>query len=269
MIKHIFTDLDGTLLNEQGQVTDVTAQTVIDSHIPFTLVSARTPNDMEPIVAKLQLNSPQVAFNGGLIYRKEEDKRVILSESFISWDLAKEIITLIQTNFEELGFSFYDDNNWYTCRLDEGIEKEASIGSQTPQLVEREAFFKQKPVKIYKIMLWIFDEDKMKKATDFFEGLGIEELAIVQSSPFTLELTDSQAKKSKGIDFILNHYQLESHEVAAFGDGHNDIPMLEKVGHPVVMANASDEVKSYAKYLTKSNLENGVSYGINTFFNQK
>lgn len=266
MIKHIFSDLDGTLLNDKGQVTDENVQTISEKGIPFSLVSARTPNDMHPIVSKLGLESPQVAFNGGLIFIPREKGRQIVSENYIEWILAKRMITLIQTYYPAISFSFYDEDNWYTCRLDKGIEREASIGSQQPQLVERDSFFEKTPVKIYKIMLWIFDESEMIEVKLFLENLAIKELSIVQSSQFTLEITDSQAQKSKGIEFILNHYQLKKEEVAAFGDGHNDIPMLEVVGHPVVMANAADEIKAYAKYITKKNTENGVSYGIKTFF---
>ena len=266
MIKHIFSDLDGTLLNESGQITQETEQTIKDKGIPFTLVSARTPKDMAPIVSKLGLESPQVAFNGGLIYLPKKDGHEIVSEHYLQWDLAEKMIMLIQTYYPHLGFSFYDDANWYTCSLDEGIKIEASIGSQTPQLVDRNEFFKRKPVKIFKIMLWIFDEIEMIRVAEFLNSLEIKELSIVQSSKFTLEITDYEAQKSRGIDFILDHYQLNKEEVAAFGDGHNDIPMLKKVGHPVVMENASDEVKAHGKYVTKRNTENGVSYGMNTFF---
>lgn len=51
-------------------------------------------------------------------------------------------------------------------------------------------------------------------------------------------------------------------ETAAFGDGHNDLPMLEMVGNPIVMDNAAPEIKTIAKYITKSNIEDGVGYGI-------
>lgn len=269
MIKHIFSDLDGTLLNEFGEVSANNRNIIRSRGVPFTLVSARTPNDMAPIVSQLALNSPQVAFNGGYIYQQQGNKRVVLSESFIEWSLAEKVITIIQTYFPEIGFSFYDEDNWYTCRLDKGTKREASIGSQQPQLVDRDTFFRQSPVKLFKIMLWIFDSKEMTEITRFLTSLEIPELTMTQSSDFTLEITNQPAQKSKGIDYILTYYSLEKEDVAAFGDGHNDISMLEKVGHPVVMANASDEVKAYGKYITKSNLEDGVGYGIQHFFKKQ
>lgn len=73
------------------------------------------------------------------------------------------------------------------------------------------------------------------------------------------------AKKSKGIEFISEFEKLAKNEVAAFGDGQNDIPMFESVGYSVVMGNATDDVKKYADYVTKLNSEDGVAYAIENF----
>ncbi|MEG0255054.1 HAD family hydrolase, partial [Vagococcus sp.] len=56
MITHIFSDLDGTLLDEEGKVTPKTVKTIKKSGIPFSLVSARTPNDMEKIANSTKTN---------------------------------------------------------------------------------------------------------------------------------------------------------------------------------------------------------------------
>ena len=49
----------------------------------------------------------------------------------------------------------------------------------------------------------------------------------------------------------------------SIGNEKNDIPMLEQTGFPVAMANSVDELKKHAKFITKSNLQNGVAYAIN------
>jgi len=79
------------------------------------------------------------------------------------------------------------------------------------------------------------------------------------------ELALNLAKKSKGIAHILRKEQLAKEETAAFGDGHNDLPMLEMVGYPIVMDNAFDDIKAIAYKITKSNDEDGVGYGIHKF----
>lgn len=70
-IKRIFCDMDGTLLNSEGQVSKSNATLIREAAIPVTLVSARAPMEMKDAVDALQLGGVQVAFNGGLIYRIE------------------------------------------------------------------------------------------------------------------------------------------------------------------------------------------------------
>ena len=67
-IQHIFSDMDGTLLNGVGRVSERNARRIRRSQIPLTLVSARAPMEMKEALKALNLTGPQVAFNGGLIY---------------------------------------------------------------------------------------------------------------------------------------------------------------------------------------------------------
>jgi hydroxymethylpyrimidine pyrophosphatase-like HAD family hydrolase len=55
MIKHIFSDMDGTLLNNRGNVSPTTVRAIKASRIPITLVSARAPMEMVPAIKALGL----------------------------------------------------------------------------------------------------------------------------------------------------------------------------------------------------------------------
>lgn len=99
----------------------------------------------------------------------------------------------------------------------------------------------------------------------YLQSLELDGVTIQRSGPFNLEITHSRAKKSKGIAFIMQKEGLRKEATAAFGDGHNDIPMLEMVGYPIVMANAFDDIKSLAYKVTKSNDQDGVGYGIENY----
>lgn len=69
MIKRIFSDMDGTLLNSKGWVSDSNAQKIRQAGLPVTLVSARAPMEMRQAIDALGLDGVQVGFNGGLIYQ--------------------------------------------------------------------------------------------------------------------------------------------------------------------------------------------------------
>ena len=64
--------------------------------------------------------------------------------------------------------------------------------------------------------------------------------------------------KGNAVNAVLNYYGLSKDEAIAFGDGRNDIEMLEAVGTGVAMGNAIDEVKARADVICKSVEEDGV-----------
>jgi Cof subfamily protein (haloacid dehalogenase superfamily) len=81
--------------------------------------------------------------------------------------------------------------------------------------------------------------------------------------------TDVVAKgnsKRTGIDAVLKHCGIDLSEVYAFGDGGNDIPMLRYVPNSVAMGNASDEVKSAARYVTDTVDNDGIAKFLERFF---
>lgn len=76
------------------------------------------------------------------------------------------------------------------------------------------------------------------------------------------EFVDAVAKgvsKATGVDLMLKHYGKDLEEAIAFGDGGNDIAMLDHVPHSVAMGNASEEVKAHAKYVTDSVDNDGIA----------
>ena len=85
--------------------------------------------------------------------------------------------------------------------------------------------------------------------------------------PVFLDIDAKGNTKDHGIAQIAAHFGLKPENIMTFGDGGNDISMLEYAGTGVAMGNASDEVKSHADYITSSVDEDGIAkalrhYGI-------
>lgn len=64
--------------------------------------------------------------------------------------------------------------------------------------------------------------------------------------------------KGIGISKVLEYYQLDRSQAMAFGDGNNDIEMLQAVGTGVAMANASEELKAVADEICGDVAEDGI-----------
>ena len=90
-----------------------------------------------------------------------------------------------------------------------------------------------------------------------------KDIAVASSFPTNLEITDVKAQKGPVLKEYIESLVYTMNEVMVLGDSLNDLSMIEMdFGATVAMANADPEVKSAAKYITKSNAEFGVAYAI-------
>ncbi len=76
--------------------------------------------------------------------------------------------------------------------------------------------------------------------------------------PAFTDITASDADKGKGLEKMAEYLGLDISEIAAFGDGGNDISIIKVAGVGVAMGNAGDDVKAVADYVTTSVDEEGV-----------
>lgn len=77
--------------------------------------------------------------------------------------------------------------------------------------------------------------------------------------PSFVDITAKGNTKAHGIEIIMNSISLPHESSIAFGDGGNDIPMLEKAAIGVAMGNATDEVKAHAQLVTDTVDDNGIA----------
>ena len=265
MIKHLFSDMDGTVLNSNGEISEVNIGAIRESGLPFTLVSARSPQKLKKTIDSLEIDGVHVSFNGGLIFEKKGKDITILHREPINFSLAKKLVLDVRNKFPNTSISLYDEVNWNTDKKNEGILVEYKIVHVDVNVVDFNEYFKEEK-DIFKVSFIEYDKEIFDKIADYVEKeFSNEKLTIQRSLSGYLEITHINAKKSKGIEYISKLENLNKNELAAFGDGQNDIPMFETVGYSVVMDNATDDVKKYADYVTKSNNEDGVAYAIKNF----
>lgn len=80
-----------------------------------------------------------------------------------------------------------------------------------------------------------------------------------------LEIYLKERDKAAGILEALSYLNIPIEQTYAFGDGTNDIEMLETIGCGIAMGNASDEVKKYANVITGTITNDWVSIGIEKY----
>lgn len=107
--------------------------------------------------------------------------------------------------------------------------------------------------KIYQIIVTFTGDDEERIMTH------LPHCKTTRWHPLFTDIINRTASKAEGIEALINYYGWTKEEVVAFGDGGNDLEMLDMAGTAVVMGNASDEVKRHADYITDSVDQDGVA----------
>ena len=109
---------------------------------------------------------------------------------------------------------------------------------------------------IYLLCLFA-DEVEIKKYKTQFPGIHFK-----RWHPYIVNVLKEDVSKSVAIKKVLNYFGLTKEEAVAFGDGENDLDMLELVDLGIAMGNANDRLKSIANFVTKDSSEDGIEWAL-------
>ena len=82
--------------------------------------------------------------------------------------------------------------------------------------------------------------------------------AFTRWHPYFLDIIGKGNTKQKGIEAICKYFNIKKEDTFAFGDGGNDISMIQYAGTGIAMGNASDDVKTAADIVTDSVDDDGI-----------
>lgn len=258
-IKLIALDLDGTLNNDQKQITPKTHAALMEAQrrgIRLALASARPSPGLFRERDCLQMQGFEgilMSYNGGRITDAATGR--VLFETAMDLQQAKFVLRQLErlpvTPILDDGVQFFvTDPDGYK------VAYECRNNNMACRCVENLADFL--PVPPVKILMSVQPE-QLEQVQEQIADFLPKELSVVQTAAFYLEVIPSQINKGQGIRSICEVLGIEPKQVIAFGDAENDIPMLQAAGIGVAMGNAADAVKAAADYVTDSNNEDGIA----------
>ena len=112
-------------------------------------------------------------------------------------------------------------------------------------------------IKANKVII-LADESELTRIRPALAQYLGDEASITKAVPGMLEVLPFGASKGEGVRRLLDHYNIALDETVAFGDGENDIEMLELVGLGIAVDNAKAALKDVAQLITLSNNDDGV-----------
>ena len=128
-------------------------------------------------------------------------------------------------------------------------------------------YVKENNIPVQRINIFIVDDDIRCQWMDWLRALGLE---VSSSAPTNIEITASGVNKGSGLQWLCHYLNINVDQTMMFGDSSNDQAALDYVHYPVVMANASNEMKHKYRYITsEDNNHDGVALFLSKCFHLK
>ncbi|MBR2198310.1 MAG: HAD family phosphatase [Fibrobacter sp.] len=278
-MKILFTDLDGTLLDDNKDISaeDMSAvRRMIAAGHKFVMTTGRPLTSVKKLAGRygfLEAGFYLVSFNGGLIYDCESQEAILtryipVEEVKAIMDAAHACGMHAHTYSGDLVVSEYETEQLKTyCRLmqmDYVVVKD--IREYYGQFIN---VVVKPPIKVN--IITPFDHSSLESFRAEMRKTTAGKLFDVFSKPEMLEFSHMKSNKGDAVRFMADFYKVPMDDTIAVGDEENDCPMIEAAGVGVAMANASPVVRNVADYVTeRDNNHSGIAEVIEKFvFNGK
>lgn len=265
MYKLIALDMDGTLLNSQGQIsprTHAAIQAARARGVTVVLASGRPLEGMSRYLVELGLTGQDdyvICYNGALV-QQVADQRIIRSQLLTGSDASA--IARLANELEVNVHGFSVTRGLISPRVSTYTEHESHLIGMPINLID----FATLPAdeQIMKVMM-IDEPPQLSRAIERLPADLHERYTVVRSAPYFLEFMHKNSNKGTGVAALAEHLGLDASQVIAVGDAGNDHHMIEYAGLGVAMGNATDEIKALAQHTTARNDEDGVALLIERF----
>ncbi|MBL8006558.1 MAG: HAD family phosphatase [Ignavibacteria bacterium] len=268
-VKLIVSDIDGTLVNSENEISELTVQLVKklkEKNILFSFASQRVHSSIVPLADELDIRIPFISLNGSLIQNSKGD--TILNKSVIDRKHVEKAIKLAGNNYIKIAFC-YNDKIIYT--EDNSVLKDfmSRLGTTYSMVDSYEDYTDN----VLEIILSGNDRRIMKsiqkKITPPF-GLHLKVKyyrSQTYQGVFNIEIVRKGINKKTGLKILSRYLNLNKNEVMVFGDWYNDRDLFQFGGTNIALENAVDELKEMADYVSdKSNDDDGVGDFLKMFY---
>jgi Cof subfamily protein (haloacid dehalogenase superfamily) len=286
MIRCIASDMDGTLLNSNQEISELNRKAILfakEQGIEVVIATGRSYDEAHFILEDAGIHCPLIAVNGAEIRNESGD---IVSSTGLSGEQAVAIAKIL--NQIGIYFEVYTNKGKFTEDYEKSISvivdiyKTANPERSTNEIREMveerftkgfiqtiddyEVIFNDHEYIFYKFIVFSKDQEMLKKASIALHE--IKRLKVTSSGHDNLEINHVEAQKGIALEAFVKERGIDLKDTMAIGDNFNDLSMLKKVGHPFAMGNAEEEIKEFCKNHADVNENDGVGKAISQVLNK-
>ena len=291
MYKLVTVDLDGTLLNSYGEVTENTKEKIKKTQekgVEIMIASGRPIDSIKTIAEEINSKKYFIAGNGAIIYDIQKEK--IIYEQYIPRPKIIEIAKICEEN--NISYNIYTEKNIITQDLKynvlyyykENLKKDANKITSIIKVDSILEYVKNEPnIKCLKITVCDENQTIFKsivrrlRAIENIDVMDVSHMSRkvfkqgtedIEIGYFYTEISSTQVNKWQAIKYLLPILQIKPEEVIGIGDNINDKEMIENAGLGVCMGQSTPVIKEISDEITDSNTEEGVANVLEKIFLQ-
>jgi Cof subfamily protein (haloacid dehalogenase superfamily) len=217
---------------------------------------------VRPYLEEAGIAEPVICYQGAVVAEPESGR--FLRHEPIPLGLAREVIAAVQE--EGVHLNCYVDDQLYVARL----TPEASAYASFQHLLVQEVgdlleWLEEPPTKL----VAVGEPRRLDGLEETMKARFDRRAYISKSLPFFLEFASPEVTKASGLTFVAEHLGLSRERTVAFGDGENDVELLEWAGYGVAVANAHQRALAVADYVCPPVDEEGVAATLEAFLDSR
>jgi Cof subfamily protein (haloacid dehalogenase superfamily) len=258
-------DLDRTLIGEDALLrprTKAVIAAVRAAGIHVVLVTGRMFQSVRRYALEAGIDDPVVCYQGAVVAEPVSGRW--LRHEPIPLELARDAIAALKE--EGFGLNCYVDDELYVSQITPDARRYADFQQlELHPVGDLLAWLAEPPTKLV-----VIDDPEVldglkERMLSRFDG----RLYISKSLPYFLEFASPRVTKAAGMDFLSQHLGFAREQTVAFGDGENDIELVDWAGYGVAVENADDHVKEVADFVCPPVDEEGVAQVLEAYLNSR
>lgn len=248
-------DLDDTLLTTDKNISEENKKAIEYFKSEgglFTFATGRVVHGARMMLKYIKPNAPMVCFNGGAIYDFKHNK--------LLWSLsldaeAIEVVEFVDRFFPTAGVEVCTENTVYVAKTNHIVQEHLAWETLPEKYLDYKHITEE-----WKKVLFMVETDEIPKLRELIQTSPFaHKYSFIQSSPNYYELLPKGADKGAGLMKLAEILRIDPKKTVGMGDNENDITLVERAGVGIAVANAIDEVRTAADYITVDNNSSAVS----------
>jgi Cof subfamily protein (haloacid dehalogenase superfamily) len=260
----VATDFDRTLVWEDGILRPRTIAALERAHgsgLHVIVVTGRMVQSVQRALAPASLGDPLIAYQGAVVV---DSDGTWLRHEPIPLPLAREAIAVAAD--EGYTPNVYVRDQLFVSEVTKNARDYAEFQHlEIKPVGDLLAWLREPPTKL----VLVGDPEALDAVESRAKARFGDELYISKSLPYFLEFAAAGVTKGAGLDFLAAHMGFTPEQTIAFGDGENDVELVEWAGFGIAVDNAHERVKAVADWICPSAQEEGVAQVLELFLDSK